>query len=195
MTKTICVIDGHPDPDPSRFIHAITDAYCDGATRAGFGVERIDVATLQPEPLLRNDAFDQPPQEPVLGEREKLVRANHVMLAFPLWLGSMPAATRAFFEQAASGRFLIQEPEGDSRWPKKLMKGKSARIIVTMGMPAFIYRTIMGSSALKALEKGIFGISGFKPIRHTIFGGVNAVSDAKRQDWLEEVRQLGEAGR
>ena len=195
MAKTICVIDGHPDADPARFIHAIADAYCDGAKHAGFDVERISVASLQPMPLLTVAAFTRPPAEPILSEREKLSRADHVVLAFPLWLGSMPAVTRAFFEQVACGGFLIQEPEGDSRWPKRLMKGKSARIIVTMGMPAFLYRTLMGSNALKALEKGIFGISGFKPTRHSIFGGVGDATIEKRQNWLDEVRKLGESGK
>ncbi|HAE25661.1 MAG TPA: NAD(P)H dehydrogenase, partial [Hyphomonas adhaerens] len=27
MTKSICIINGHPDPDPKHLIHALCDAY------------------------------------------------------------------------------------------------------------------------------------------------------------------------
>jgi putative NADPH-quinone reductase len=49
------VIDGHPDPDPVRFCHALAAAYAEGAAQAGHAVERITLATLD-VPLLRSRA-------------------------------------------------------------------------------------------------------------------------------------------
>lgn len=31
----LLLIDGHPDPDPARFGHALADAYAAGAAEAG----------------------------------------------------------------------------------------------------------------------------------------------------------------
>jgi len=191
MSKNVCIIDGHPDADPSRYGHALCKAYCDGATSAGHMVSRIRIADLNIQPLESVAAFRASPSQGVCKEREKISNANHVMLEFPLWLGSMPSATRAFFEQIACGDFFFDVDNGESKWPKKMMKGKSVRIIVTMGMPSFAYRTLMGAASLKALERGILGIAGFSPVRHTILGGVESVTPATREKWLDEVHALG----
>ena len=188
----ICLIDAHPDASSERFCHALADAYEVGAKEAGHVVERINIADLDLAFLDSVGAFETPPPEPVLSERKKLLEADHVCLVFPLWLGSLPAKARAFMELAACGDFFLATSESATGWPKKMMKGKSARIIMTMGMPGFIYRWLMDSGSLKALERGLFGISGFKPIRHTILGGVEAASDEDRSNWLRKVNQLGQ---
>jgi len=191
MSKKLCIIDGHPDADPSRFGHALCDAYYKGAASAGHVVSLIRIADLDIQPLASVAAFDESPSQALCEEREKISSADHVMLEFPLWLGSMPAATRAFFEQIACANFFFEINSSESKWPKRMMKGKSVRIIVTMGMPAVAYRILMGNASLKALERGILGIAGFRPVRHTILGGVESVTQASRNKWLDEVRSLG----
>ena len=37
----ILVLDGHPDADRARFIHALADAYAEGATGAGHQVATL----------------------------------------------------------------------------------------------------------------------------------------------------------
>lgn len=189
----ICLIDAHPDGSSERFCHALADAYEAGARAAGHTVERIDIAALDFGFLSRVADFESPPPEPVLGEREKISRADHICLIFPLWLGSLPSKARAFLELAACGDFFLATSESATGWPKRMHKGKSARIIVTMGMPGFIYKWFMDGGSLKALERGLFGISGFKPIRHTVLGGVEAASNEARQDWLQKVNRLGQS--
>ena len=71
------------------------------------------------------------------------------------------------------------------------MAGKSAHIIVTMGMPSLFYRFGMDAGALKALERALLGMSGFKPIHHTIIGGIGDASDEQRQRWLADARDQG----
>jgi len=194
MPTKICVIDGHPDPSAARFIHALCNEYCKGAESAGHEVSRIDIASHKFEPLVYKSDFDLDPDATTQNERIKLLSADHIALMFPLWLGSMPAATRAFFEQAARGEFFVEAGDDDHKWPKGMMKGKSARVVVTMGMPAIVYKTLFKSAALKAIERGMFGVSGFKPIVHTILGGVENSSDKQREKWLAEVRELGYKG-
>lgn len=191
MLQKICLIDGHPDPNASRLVHALCDAYQSGAQSEGHTVYRIDVSKLKAEPLRSNDDFATDPNLFICNQRENVANADHLVVVFPLWLGGMPAATRSFFEQVARNAFFLDTNVGASKWPRKLMKGKSARVVVTMGMPAIAYKTMMRSGALIALEKGLLGISGFKPIKHTILGGVGEEQIEKYERWMDELENLG----
>lgn len=50
----------------------------------------------------------------------------------------MPALLKAFFEQALRPGFAMST-SAKGGWTK-LLSGRSARVVVTMGMPAFVYR-------------------------------------------------------
>jgi putative NADPH-quinone reductase len=71
------------------------------------------------------------------------------------------------------------------------LKGKSARVIVTMGMPGFVYKWYFGAHALKMFKRNILKFVGIGPIRSSIFGNVEGVSAAKRQGWLKQMEERG----
>lgn len=73
--------------------------------------------------------------------------------------------------------------------------GKSARVIITMGMPAMVYRWWSGAHALKALKRNLLAVVGIWPVRSTIFGMVGIATDGTRRRWLDKVEALGRAGR
>lgn len=193
MLRKICIIDGHPDGDPARLIHSLADAYAEGAVQAGHTVNRIRISELD-FPLLASTAdFETPPPEPMLSERNKIASADHVVILFPLWLGGMPAKLRGFFEQAARASFFIGLATAGSHWPSRMMEGKSAHTIITMGMPGLVYRFGMDAGGLKALERGILGLSGFQPLKHTILGGMGSVTLEKFTHLSEQMREFGRA--
>ena len=70
--------------------------------------------------------------------RDAIVAAEHIVIVFPLWLGTMPALVKAFFEQAMRPGIAFEYRK--QGFPKQLLAGRSARLVVTMGMPALIYR-------------------------------------------------------
>ena len=78
---------------------------------------------------------------------------------------------------------------------KKMLTGKSARIIITMGMPALIYRWYFGAHSLKSLERNILGLCGIKPVRESLIGMVDAKDGRKRIKWLDRIYELGRKGR
>ncbi len=193
MPKQICLIEGHPDNRPDTLCRALAHSYLDGAKAGGHKVRKINIATTD-VPLLSSaaDFLTEPPEQ--IREAQALVAAaDQVTFIYPLWLGSMPAKLKAFLEQLARNEFLIkQDPKGG--WPVKKMKGKSARVIVTMGMPATAYRMLFDKSGVKSLEQGILSLSGFKPVRDTLIGGVGAADDKERAKWMATVRALGVRG-
>ena len=189
MGKRIAIIDGHPDPDRARFIHALADAYAEGAAAGGHAVRRIEVAQLN-FPLLRTKQDWNGGAAPAeLREcQDAIAWADHLVLLFPLWLGSMPALVKAFLEQTFRPGFAVK-PKLDSL-RAGLLTGKSARIVVTMGMPALAYRWYFRAHSLKSLERNILRFSGIGPIRDTLIGSVEADA-ASRQRWLKKVHSLG----
>ena len=76
---------------------------------------------------------------------------------YPPWLGMMPALLKGFFEQAVRPGFAFKT--GDRSWGS-LLKGRSARIVITTGMPALIYRWYFGAHGLKCLERSILRFVG-----------------------------------
>jgi putative NADPH-quinone reductase len=192
MPRRIVLIQGHPTPGGGHFGHALADAYARGAAAAGHELRRISVAELD-FPLLRSkQEWDHGPVPPTLVPAQQAIAwADHLVLLYPLWLGTLPASFKGFLEQVLRPGFAIDSQQG--RFAKRLA-GRSARVVVTMGMPAFIFRWYFGAHGLKSLERNILKFCGIAPIRETLVGSVEAVGDAKRRKWIARLEALGRAG-
>ncbi|HUL96725.1 MAG TPA: NAD(P)H-dependent oxidoreductase [Usitatibacter sp.] len=191
MQRTIAIIQGHPDPAAERFTRALQAAYMEGARAGGHEVRVIDVATLD-FPLVRTkDEWENgEPPPPIMGAQAIIHWADHLVIIYPLWAGSMPALLKAFFEQAFRPRFAF----GDTRKMKeRKLRGRSARIVITMGMPAFVYRWFFGAHSLKSLERNILGFCGIGPIKVSLVGSIDDPDPAKRRKWLEKMKAYGTA--
>jgi putative NADPH-quinone reductase len=192
MTR-ITLIDGHPDPAPERFVHALADAYAKSAEEAGHEVRTLQLAKLD-FPLLRSaqDWQEGVPGATIKGAQADIRWADHLVILYPLWLGDVPALLKAFLEQVARPGFAIAQ--ADRGLPAKLLKGRSARVIVTMGMPGLFYRFVFRAHSLKSLERNILRFAGFAPVRHSIIGSVEQ-NPGYRQKWLRRIARLGAAAR
>jgi putative NADPH-quinone reductase len=194
MGKRIAIIQGHPDAKARHFGHALADEYAKGAEDGSHEVKRIEVAKLD-FPLLRTkEEFEQGvPPDSIKQAQDAIKWADHLVIIYPLWHGSMPALLKAFFEQLFRPGFGV-EYQKSGGMPKKLLTGKSARIVVTMGMPAFVYRWIFLAHSLKSLARNILGFTGIGPVKLTLIGSVEAMDDTERAGWLDTLRGLGEEG-
>jgi len=188
--RRIAIVQGHPDPAGGHFGHALTAAYGRGAAEAGHEVKTIEVARLE-FPLLSNAREWQadPAPSSIREAQGAIAWAEHVAIFFPLWLGDMPARLKAFFEQALRPGFAIGEA-APRRLPKKLLAGRSAHIVVTMGMPAFFYRLYYRAHTVKSLKRNMLEFVGFSPVRTTLIGMVEGKPRA-REDWLAKLAALG----
>ncbi len=193
MGKRIAIIDGHPDPEPGRFGHALAQAYAEGALAAGHEIRRVDIAALDVVFLRSARSWESDAPTPdIAAAQEAIGWAEHLVIVYPLWLGAMPALLKAFFEQAFRPGFAIAKGKR-TMWPG-LLNGRSARIVVTMGMPALLYRWYFLAHSLRSLERNILRFSGIGPIRETLIGRVEASAE-RRARWLDRLRALGRAGR
>lgn len=194
MTR-VAVIDGHPDSAGGHFCNALAEAYASAATASGHEVRRIAVAELE-FPLLRSQAEYRDGALPKGLERAQadLLWASHVLIVYPLWAGTMPALLKGFIEQVIRPELYERQSASGEAWRRPL-RGKSARVIVTMGMPALLYRWYFGAHGLKNLERNILGFVGIKPVKTTLIGLVDSMSADKRQRWLQKVERLGRGAR
>ncbi|MEA3404446.1 MAG: NAD(P)H-dependent oxidoreductase [Pseudomonadota bacterium] len=193
MVRRIVIIQGIPDPKGKHFGNALAEAYMLSAQEAGHEVKIIEVAHLD-FPLLRTQKeFESGEPPAAIRQAQKTIDwAEHLIILYPLWLGTMPALLKAFLEQVFRPGFAFSAEEGSL--PKKLLIGKSARIIITMGMPALVYRWYFRAHSLKSLERNILRFCGIAPIKETLIGMVETVSDKKREKWLDKMRKLGRKG-
>ena len=139
MPRRLTIVQGHPDPAGNHLCHALSDAYATGALSAGHKVARIEVAQLD-FPILRTqqdfEHGDLP--ETLVDARDSIVSAQHLLVVFPLWHGTMPALLKAFLEQVMRPGVALEYRQRG--FPIGLLTGRSARVVVTMGMPVLIYR-------------------------------------------------------
>lgn len=193
MRPNILIIDGHPDPAAQRLVHALADAYRQGAEESRYDVRVVRVADLT-FPVLRSQSEyeKEQPVEAVQQVQHLMDWATHVVIFYPLWLGSMPAMLKALLEQILRPGFAFSTTTL-GKWPVKYLSGKSARIVVTMGMPAFVYRWYFRAHSLRSLQRNILEFVGFRRVRATIVGKVGSMSRAQYQEWLSTLRRLGQA--
>ncbi len=192
--RRILLIQGHPDPAGGHLGHALAASYRQGAEAAGREVRQVDVAQLD-FPLLRSQAdwkFGTLPAA-LLQVQQDIVWAQHLVFFFPLWMGDMPALLKGFIEQVARPGFAFGEGQVGPLGHKKL-EGRSARVVVTMGMPAMVYRYFYRAHSVKALERNVLGFIGIAPVHETLIGNVEGHDPTTQARWFEKLRKLGATG-
>jgi putative NADPH-quinone reductase len=189
MTKRVVIIQGHPDPAGHHLLNAMADAYAEAATLAGHEVRRVEVARLN-FPFLRTQADFERGQLPaaLLPARDDMRWAEHWVFLFPLWHGTMPALLKAFLEHVFRPGFAMEYSE--KSFPRRLLAGRSARIVVTMGMPVMLYRWYFGAYGVRSFERSMLSFAGIKPIRESLYG-LTLTDERKRARWIEDMRRHG----
>lgn len=192
MAKKVLIINGHPDPRPERFCHALAGAYAEGAAGAGHEVRQVRIGDLDFPLLRRREDWQEGSLPPAIAEAQASIAwADHIVIVYPLWLGDVPALLKGFLEQVARPGFAIGEGKSG---PAGLLKGKSARLVVTMGMPAVIYNWYFGAHSVKSLRRNVLNFAGISPVRSSIVGMVEG-SAKDRNAWLATMRELGRAAK
>lgn len=194
MARRIAIIQGHPDRSAPHFCHALAAAYEESARAAGHEIRALDVAALDLAPLRSKADWESgAPSAQVVQAQETVEWAEHLVIFYPLWLGSMPALLKAFFEQVFRPGFAVGRDRSERVWQKRL-HGRSARIVITMGMPVLVYRWYFRSHSLRTLERNILGFCGIGPVRASLIGLVERPDPARRRKWLQAMTRLGYKG-
>lgn len=190
MGKRIAILQGHPGRELTHLGHALADAYAAGAAEAGHEVARIETGQLE-FPLLRSAADWKSGSLPegLRTAQAAIGRADHLVILFPLWTGTMPAVLKGFLEQIFRPGFAFHA-RTNGRGLAPGLAGKSARVVVTMAMPAVYFRWSCHGAGVRGFERSTLGSCGIKPVRGTYIGRVDAPG-FKADKWIGLMRQLG----
>jgi len=188
VEKRLLVVNGHPDPRPERFCAALCDAYELGANASGWETQRLNVGSL----ALSGTTLPKPGTElpmDMVGALSNVRWASELAIVFPLWFEQPPAILRAVFDQLSRSNPPLGSLGANCERPER-----TARIVMTMDMPAFIYRALYRQN--KGTEGRIRTLSfpGVRSDEPILIGSVHTISKEQRLHWLEAVRLYGEQG-
>lgn len=160
--KTILLVLGHPGG--ASFGRTLAEGYLRGAQKSGARVELLDLGALTFNLDLSGGLHDPAPLEPdLVAAQEAIARADHLVFVYPNWWGTYPARLKGFIDRTFLPGFAFQYQQS-SPFPLKLLKGKTARLVVTMDGPGWWYRWAMGAGGDRALIKSTLGFCGVKTL-------------------------------
>lgn len=190
--KKIFILLGHPNND-DVFCKSLADAYEKGAKEAGHEVRRMNIGDMSFDSILHKGYKVIQSFEPdIMTFQENIKWCEHFVVVYPTWWTSMPALLKGLFDRAWISGFAFRfKPNG--LWDKLLL-GRSARAITTMGAPAIIEYFSFGN-VTKTLSNNILRFAGFSPSRATWIGNAEKMKIEKRQKWLAKVEKMGKFGK
>src|SRR6056297_49540 len=196
MPQRIFILNGHPGP--SSITRQSLDRYAASAIAAGHEVRLQQLADLSFDPDRGKAGYaNAKPLEPVLEESlENLEWCSHFVLAFPLWWGGFPAKTKGWIDRVfVNGRTFTTDRTTAIGLPAPLLKGRSARVVITSDTPRSFLRLAYGDAILRQLKGQILGFCGFKPVNISFFSPASHPKPGAVDKLLVQMDKLGRAGR
>ena len=186
--KKILIIDGHQNPE--SLSAALAERYHQGAERAGHEVKTLSIRDLKFDLILHSES-ENTTLEPDLVEAQKaILQADHLVFVYPIWWGTYPALLKGFIDRTFLSGFAFKREEG-AKFQTKLLKGKTARLVVTMDTPKWYYSWIYKSMGLRAIRQAVLHYCGISPVKSTVFTPVYSSTINQRSQWLSKVDELG----
>jgi len=187
--KKILIINGHPDKE--SFCFALAESYKKGADTNGDQCQLVHLIDLKFNPILTYGYRLVSDLEPdLLKIQQDILQADHLVFVYPNWWATFPALLKGFIDRVLLPNFAFKYQEKGPFWDK-LLKGKTARLIVTMDTPKWYYWLINKNAGHNAMKIGVLEFCGIKPVKISVFASVKSSNELKRKKWLAEVETLG----
>lgn len=180
---TALVIDGHPDPQSLTAEIARRYALGHGDARV------IALRDLDFDPNMRFGYRERMPLEPDLADaKAALAAADTVVVATPLWWGSVPALLKGFFDRA-----LL--PQQEYRYtklglPEGLLTARRGRLLLLADTPWYA-APFTGLPARTHVARNTLRFCGIRAVRTTRMLGVKNADAAVIERWLDRAEALG----
>lgn len=187
--KQVLIINGHPDKQ--SFNYALSEAYIKGANKIDATLTQINITDLDFNPNLTFGYRKRMELEPDLIDTiDKIKKADHIVWIFPMWWYSYPALMKGFIDRIFLPGITFQ-PIERKPLPQKLLKGKSARLIITADTPKWYDFLIMKRPVINQFKKGTLQFCGINPVKVTYIAPIKNSSLNFREKWLKKITVLG----
>jgi NAD(P)H dehydrogenase (quinone) len=192
----IFILLGHPNKD--TLTGHFADIYEREARMAGHEVRRMNISDMQFDPILHQGYKVIQELEPDLcSVQENMKWAEHFVLLYPLWWSAMPALLKGMWDRMflpgfafcfhKGGRGLIDLGGWD-----KLLKGRTARLIVPSKSPGWMIAFLFGDF-MNEVERSILGFAGYK-VRLTSVGNAETFTPSQVARWDTRIAVLARKG-
>ena len=190
MKKKILIVLAHPQV--KSYCAALAQAYAEGARDAGAEVRELNLAGIAFNPV-GTGSHDKPLEfEPALKQAQDDIQwAEHLVFVYPILWGTIPALLKGFIERVFTPGFAVNFHADSPLWDK-LLKGRSARLIVTLNTPPLLYRLLFRRAGHITMKRSILEFCGIAPVKITDIGPMKNASAARREKWIQLARALGE---
>lgn len=181
---TALVIDGHP------FADSLTASIAQRYTAAHADARLLALRDLDFDPHLRFGYRRRMTLEPdLIDAKAALAAADTVIVATPLWWGSVPALLKGFFDRA-----LL--PQQEYRYsprglPIGLLPARNGRLLLLADTPWYA-APFTGLPAQAQVARNTLRFCGVRSVRTHRMLGVKDASTERIESWLTRAATLGE---
>lgn len=189
MNKKILIINGHPDKE--SLCYRFAESYKKGADLTTEHCKLVHITDLDFDLNLHFGYRKRTELEPDLQKiQQEILNADHLVFIYPTWWGTYPALLKGFIDRVFLPKFAFKYRNNSLLWDK-LLKGKSARLIVTMDTPKWYYSLAYKNPGHNAMKKGVLEFCGIKPVKITTLGPIKSSNEKKKQTWIRKIEELG----
>lgn len=187
--KKILLINGHPGSQSLSL--ELAKAYLSGAKKSGADVKELHLKDINFDPILHEGyRKEQPLEKDLVNAQEYIKWADHIVIFSPVWWNNVPALLKGFIDRVLLPGFAYKFT-GLGKWDK-FLKGKTGRLILTTGGPAFFYKYFMRSPVDVSVCSGTLKFCGIKPLSSVVIGSAGSLKKDKKQAWLDKLNKLGQ---
>lgn len=115
--------------------------------------------------------------------------AEEIVWIYPVWWGGLPALLKGFLDRVLLPGFAYKFHKGHRSWDK-LLKGRTARIVVTLDTPGWYDRLAYGRPAWRQMKHTILQFCGMKLLSTNTFAPIATSKPEQRERWLAEMKRL-----
>lgn len=188
MSKRVLVLSGNPKK--GSFVSYLAEAYARSAEKK-HEVRLLSISDMEFNPDLSGGyASEHAMEDSLKAFQTSLEWCEHLVIFTPIWWGALPAKLKGLIDRTFLPGFAFQYEKGNLI-PKKLLQGRTARIVMTQDTPPWYYLLIQGAPAIRQLKTATLKFVGFKSVKSKMIGPIISSTAKSRSKWFSEVSKLG----
>lgn len=179
-------------PYSGAFTHALVASAKRGLTTAGHQIDLIDLHEDGFDPVMHGKDLaawrvGQNVDPLVADYQQRLVAADYLILAFPIWWELMPAMTKGFIDKVVAKDVAYSQPKAGGLMTGRLTRLQGVSMLTVMASPDVAYRLVFGNPITKAVFRGTFRKIGVKRLKWVNHSNPAAKTPEQREAMLESM--------
>lgn len=189
MSKRVLILAANPKKD--SFVSHLAQTYANSAKKQ-HDVKLLNLSDMAFDVDLSDGYENNHSMEDSLKSFQNALEwCEHLVIVTPIWWGSLPAKLKGLIDRTLLPGFAFQYEEG-KLMPEQLLKGRTARIVMTMDTPPWYYVLFQGAPAIKQLKIATLKFVGFHSVKSNMIGPIISSTEKSRNKWVNTISKLGD---